>query len=385
MRLYLTRLKDKGNWYIRGTDREGRKVFESTKTAHKAAAEALRIKREGNLLNESVFGKKAVVTFDEAVESYIQSGGSKRFLGHFDPVTGKMHGLVGKFEGVPLRTITPAMLDKVSLEMLPNVKPETRNRQVHTPFIAVWNHAVDNDWADPRKWSRPKKPKGTNVEDIRPLRAGTKATEYEQAARFILAMSPANAIVMTILFYTGMRPIELFSMHAEQVNVKDRWITLPKSKTGDPRGVPVHEVLVPLLTALVKRGGKVVRTWRGKPFTIVEGNGGQMKKAMSQARSRTGITGISPYTARHTVSTQLVVNLVHPHIKDQIIGHAVGDDMSRHYTQVPQPKLTEAINTLPVIPEWKAAPWMSDPIAYQAGRIKPLSPAKKAVLYVKNA
>jgi integrase/recombinase XerD len=70
---------------------------------------------------------------------------------------------------------------------------------------------------------------------------------------------------------------------------------------------------------------------------------------------------ISPYTARHTVSTQLVINGVHGHIKDQILGHAV-DDMSRHYTNVPQAPLIDAINTLPIITAWADAPWMKDPV-----------------------
>jgi len=86
-----------------------------------------------------------------------------------------------------------------------------------------------------------------------------------------------------------------------------------------------------------------------------------MKTAIRGARRRSGVEGISPYTARHTVSTQLVINGVHSHIKDQILGHAV-DDMSRHYTNVPQVPLINAINTLPVIASWAAAPWMKDPV-----------------------
>jgi hypothetical protein len=88
---------------------------------------------------------------------------------------------------------------------------------------------------------------------------------------------------------------------------------------------------------------------------------GQMKTAIKGARNRSGMAGISPYTARHTVSTQLVINGVHSHIKDQILGHAV-DDMSRHYTNVPQQPLIDAINTLPVIAAWAGALWMKDPV-----------------------
>jgi integrase len=174
-------------------------------------------------------------------------------------------------------------------------------------------------------------------------------------------MSPANAIVMTILFYTGMRPIELFSLDCADVDVKGRWITIKSSKTGEPRGIPMHKALVPLLTALKKRGGKLVRQWNGTPFVVREAIGGQMKKAIAGARTRSGINDVSPYTARHTVSTQLVVNGVHPHIKDQILGHAV-DDMSRHYTNVPRKELIAAIDTLPTVKAWAEAPWMKDPV-----------------------
>lgn len=85
-----------------------------------------------------------------------------------------------------------------------------------------------------------------------------------------------------------------------------------------------------------------------------------MKSAILGARRRSKVQGISPYTARHTVSTQLVVNGVHSHIKDQILGHAV-DDMSRHYTNVPQKPLIDAINALPVPDAWRALEWWVDP------------------------
>lgn len=359
MRLYLYRRSAKGNWYIRGTDAEGSPIFESTKTDRRDAAEALRIKMLNRLLDESVHGPKATKTFDEAGISYMESGGATRFL--LTRVGNEPAGPLKAFAGRVLNTIPQSDLDRAALEAYPNARPETRNRQFYTPFVAVWNHACGNKWADYRKWRRPKKPKGTNVVALSSGRAGSKPVSYERAAEFVLAMSPANAIVMTILFYTGMRPIELFAMDCSQVDVKGRWFTLPASKTGEPRGIPMHRVLVPLLAKLVKRGGKLVRQWNGREFVVREAIGGQMKKAIAGARKRSGIMDVSPYTARHTVSTQLVVNGVHPHIKDQILGHAV-DDMSRHYTNVPRKELIAAIDTLPVVKAWADAPWMKDPV-----------------------
>ena len=105
------------------------------------------------------------------------------------------------------------------------------------------------------------------------------------------------------------------------------------------------------------------RSPRGTPYPVGDDISGQMKTVITGVRKRSGIGGISPYTARHSVSTQLVINGVHGHVKDQILGHAV-DDMSRLHTNVPQQPLIYAINTLPVIGAWSDAHWMKDPVGF---------------------
>jgi integrase/recombinase XerD len=363
--LKLVKRKGSDHYYVRGTVR-GIPVFETTRTDDKEAAETIRIKRETQLLEESIHGRTATVTFAEAASSYMENGGSRRFFGEFK--NNKWTGLLGKFGTRKLHTITQSDLDAAGNELYPGTSYKTRNRQCHAPFITVWNHAVRNKWAELRQWERPKKPKGTMLKFTqKKVRAGTKPVAYDRAAEFILAMSPAPAMLMTAFFYTGMRPIELFTLEAEQVSVKNRCITLEASKSGDEREVPMHEVLVPLFTGLCKRGGFLFRTPRGQPYEPKEDGGGQMKTAISGARKRSGINDIAPYTGRHSVSTQLVINGVHQFVKDQIMGHAKPtNDMSRHYTNVPRPQLLEAINTLPVIERWANAPCINDPIAWAA-------------------
>jgi integrase/recombinase XerD len=361
--LKLTKRKGSDHWYLRGTVRK-QPVFESTGTDDKKAAEDIRIKREARLLADSIHGKESSVTFFEAAVSYMAAGGSARFLG--EEVDGKWTRLLGHFETKVLRKITQDDLDAAADKLYPGTQYDTRNRQCYTPFIAVWNHALPDN---ARNWKRPKKPKGTNVARLKPVRAGTKPVAYQRASEFVLAMSPAPAMVMTALFYTGMRPIEVFVLSDEMVNLPGRWITLTNSKIGEPRGIPIHEFLVPLFAPLVERGGILFRSPLGTPYPVREDISGQMKTAIGNARRRSGITGISPYTARHTVSTQLVINDVHTHTKDQILGHAV-DDMSRRYTNVPQEPLLKAINTLPVIDAWANAPWMKDPVGMSKKFVK---------------
>jgi integrase len=373
----LTKFKrPNGKWYVRGTVTVGdrsKSVYKSTGVTGEAEAEIWRADYESRLIKGLLHGEEYIATFAEAVTSYRESGGTRRFV---EP-------LLRHFKTAKLKSITQSDLDKAARVLYPNTSPETRNRQVYTPFIAIWNHAVGNEWAVPRKWARPRKAKGTNVVALKKQRAGTHPVTYDHAAQFVAAMSPAPAMLMTALFYTGMRPIELFGLEAKSVNVKGRWITLTKTKTGEPRGVPMHEFIAPLFASLAERGGILFRTHKGEPYAIKEDGGGQLKTAINGARKRSGIHDVSPYTGRHTVSTALVVAGVHPHIKDQILGHAV-DDMSRHYTNVPQAPLIEAIDLLPVPDLWRAQPWWEDPVKWASrlhenmGRRTDLEERKKA-------
>ena len=339
-------------------------MFETTGTCDRAAAEEIRVKREAELLQESIHGRKATVTFQQAAAAYLEAGGDPRFLGTEDERTGKWSGLIGHFWGVRLASIGQSELDAAAKKLHPSAAPQTLNRQVYTPFVAVWNFAASSNWAEPRQWRRPKVASGTRRASA-PTRRGTRPVSYETAAEFVAAMSPAPAIAMTLLFYTGMRPIELFAMDADDVDPEKRWFVVRSSKVGEPRGVPMHDFLVPLVRALKARGGPMVLTQKGAPYPLTEDGGGQISSAVNGAARRTGIADVSPYTARHTVSTQLVVNGVHPYVKDQILGHAI-TDMSRRYTNVPQQPLIDAINTLPVPDRWRALPWLADPV--RAGR-----------------
>jgi len=308
---------------------------------------------------------KAVATFDDAKESYQQSGAPMRFILDERKSDGRLSGLAVHFQGRRLTDIKQNDLDKAARELYPDASRATLIRQVYTPFIAVWNHGARREMCDVRAWERPRKPRGTNAEKVKiETRRGTAPVEYDRAARFVAAMSPAPAMPLTAIFYSGLRPIEAFALEAGDISIDKRWMVVRRSKTGEPRGVPLHWFLCEWLRPLVERaaadGLPVFRTSRGKPYTVVQEGGGGLKTAINGARKRSGIKDVSPYTGRHSVSTALVVAGVHPHIKDQILGHAV-NDMSRHYTNVPQAPLIEAIDKLAVPDAWRALPLVASP------------------------
>jgi hypothetical protein len=79
MSLRLVKRHGQLNWYIRGSVR-GIAVDKSTLTDNEATTDAIRIKEENRLLNRSVFGEKASVSFVEAAVQYMEQGGETRFL-----------------------------------------------------------------------------------------------------------------------------------------------------------------------------------------------------------------------------------------------------------------------------------------------------------------
>lgn len=81
-----------------------------------------------------------------------------------------------------------------------------------------------------------------------------------------------------------MRPIELFTLEATQIDLDGRWISLDKSKTGEPRGVPLHEFLVALFRSLLaKHKGILFLSHKGEPYPPSDDFGGQISGAIEGA------------------------------------------------------------------------------------------------------
>lgn len=298
----------------------------------------------------SVYGKAYTATFLDAALSYLEAGGSPRFLGSFNEEEKQWDGLIGKIGKDHLKNMDQAYLNKAASELYPNYSPLSLNRQFWTPFIAVWNHATkgNNPLCKPVIWQRAKVPKKPKPRTSVP---------YEDAIKLINASSWAGAKILFFLFWSGCRPEEAMNLLAEDVLPERRWAAILETKTGVPRGIPLHNALIPLLAFEKERGGAIFLGPSGKAYNlykkynkagrIIAQSGGQLKYALQSGREATGLN-IVPYNARHTVSTYLIwPGGVNPYVKDEILGHADKNNMSKHYVHLPRASLIEAIDVLP--------------------------------------
>jgi integrase len=267
-------------------------VDESTGTHDKAAAEAIRIKREAQLLDRSIFGAAATATFLEAAVGYLSNGGESRFLGHFDQKTKKWTGLIGHFKTTPLSSIDQAAIDHAARVLYPGRKTSTINRQVHTPVSAVIAWAVKRKLAQPLILERPKQP-ASRIRWLKP----------DEAERLIQSGAPHLQPVLIFLFATGARISEALGLDWHNVDLTARRVIFPKTKNGEPRGISLHDRAWLALANLPHRDGLVFRRADGEPYTAFDKGRRKITRPFQTACARAGIDDFTPHDCRHTWAT----------------------------------------------------------------------------------
>lgn len=282
MPLRIVRRHGSPFWYIRGTVR-GIAVDESTGVADRKAAEYLRTKREWEITQGSVYGRRATATFLEAAVSYMEAGRERRFL----------KPILKEIGGVRLSEIDQTLIEKTARKLYPGCAPATLNRQVFAPISAVLKHAHTRKLCDHLKIERMEEPPG-RVRWLTP----------EDADRLIACCSPHLRPLVIFLLYTGARLSEALYLDWQAVDLNRAHVYFAKTKNGEARGVPLHPRVVAALANLPKRNSSAVfRRPDGMPYEFKTDGGGQIKTAFKGACRRAGITDFSPHDCRHTFAT----------------------------------------------------------------------------------
>lgn len=275
------------HWYIRGTVR-GEAVFETSGTDDKEAADAIRIKRESGILDRSIFGKGATVTFAEATVSYLAAGGEARFIGEWDAATNTGALLVGHFAFTPIAQIGQAEADAAADKLYPGTLAATRKRSVYVPICAVLNHAARKKWCARPMISHPSVPMPV-----------TNWSSPERLEKLLPHCKPQMRRFVMVGTYTGARLSEILRIDWDRdVSLQLRAIVLRKTKNGEMRTVHIPD---PLLIELARvpaedRHGPMFK-WTNKVSVYVP---------LQNACKRAGVEYLPPHQqGRHTYATWL--------------------------------------------------------------------------------
>lgn len=160
-------------------------------------------------------------------------------------------------------------------------------------------------------------------------------TKEEQDRLFcVLKQNKYNHIKPIIIFalYTGMRIGEILSLKWEQIDLKDNYINILKSKSGKERKIPIAEKLKEEIEEIEKKSEYVfVNSETQKPYTTIKHS---FLSLMNQAK----IENFTFHSFRHTVATRLVESGVDLLIVQEIMGHSNIQTTMRYAHPVPERK-----------------------------------------------
>jgi site-specific recombinase XerD len=299
-------------WWIRYADAVGR--IRREKAGTKGAAIKLYQKRKTEVLQ----GKKLpenlrapMVGFAELVKDALAySKAHKRSYG--DDVI-RMEKLLSSFRGRSAESITPRELERFLAEKAEenDWAPATINRY-RALLSLVYRLGIENGKVKDNP-ARLVKHRQENNARVRWL----SGEEETRLRAYVQATCPQHIPELDLALHTGMRLGEMYSLTWENVNVPRKVLTIPRSKNGETRHVPLNTTALSALAELRKRSdgtGEVMRNVEGEP---VLGPRYWFEPALPKAKVR----NFSWHCLRHTFASRLVMAGVDLRTVQELMGH----------------------------------------------------------------
>lgn len=201
-------------WQYRGT-LAGRRQRGSTGTTDKETAQRIASEIENKFWKRGLDGKEKGLTWPKAAALYIGAGKSSRFL-----------SLLTKYWGdARIADINAGSIRQSAVDLYPDAKNSTRNRQVIVPTLAVINHCAELQLCPPLRMKRfkveTKIKKPVTLEWINAFRRHADRRDIDVLALF--------------LFATGARISEALDVRWGDIDLRGRKVLIRQSKLGSER------------------------------------------------------------------------------------------------------------------------------------------------------
>lgn len=158
----------------------------------------------------------------------------------------------------------------------------------------------------------------------------------------ILGNYPEHIPEFEIALHTGMRPSEQYGLHWPQIDLVRKLVTIPKSKNGKSRHIPLNSTAVGAFRVLQQcssdDSGPVFVNMQGEPLH-------GYKHWFGPAVREAGIRDFTWYCLRHTLASRLVMAGVDLRTVAELMGHKT-IQMTMRYAHLPPAHQLAAVQCL---------------------------------------
>ncbi len=294
-----------GEWWIRYIDAQGR--FRREKAGTKSAAILLYRKRkqhalEGKKLPEKL--RRATVTFAEIAKDALTYSKVHKASTSYRCDAGRMEVLLGWFREYPAESITAQDIERQFQKQ--EWSPATCNRYRALLSLA-YRLAIRNG----KVKENPARLVPHRLEDNARIRfLSTK--EETDLRKAIEAKCPEHLPEFALALNTGLRLSEQYGLLRENVSLPLRVLTIPRSKNGSMRHVPLNQAAVQALAELREQHS-------GSEFVC--GGAREPRRWFEPVLKEAGVANFSWHCLRHTFASRLVMAGVDLRTVQELLGH----------------------------------------------------------------
>lgn len=325
------KLPGSGEWWICYWDAQGRKRREKAGTKGNAIDLYRKRKTEaltGKKLPEKL--RRATVTFTDIAQDVLEYSKAQKLSYRHDK--GRMEVLLGWFRAYPAESISAQEIERRFNQQ--EWSPATANRYRAlislTYRLAIRGGKVKENPARSvqHRLEDNARIRFLSVDEEAALREAIEAKRPEHLPEFDLALN------------TGLRLSEQYGVTWSDVSIAHRVLTIPRSKNGSTRHVPLNQAALRALEELRERTGGVGFVCGGAP-----GSRRWFEPALADAK----IADFSWHCLRHTFASRLVMAGVDLRTVQELLGHKT-IAMTVRYSHLAPKHMLAAVERLDTVP-----------------------------------
>jgi len=338
MKSYRGIFKRGSVYWIRYADPTGKIVRESARTTNINEAMKLLSKRKAEVA-DGKYPERVIIknhTFKELAEKYKEWASIQRCWSR-----GKQYVipiLEGRFKDIILRKINPFIVEKFVVDLIKeNKKPATVNK-----YITVLKHMIKKAI----EWNMVEETILKKLSSIKPLKENNRRLRYLTKEEISKLLSACDKHLYPIVFTalnTGMRKEEILSLRWSNIDIKNGYIYVEKSKNGESRTIPMNEILLSMFRKMfterkLNTDFVFVNPLTGSKYQDV-------KKAFTSALRKAQIEDFHFHDLRHTFASHLVMSGVDLTTVKELLGHK-DIKMTLRYSHLAPEHKSKAVNAL---------------------------------------